>query len=103
MREDLPARAHFSRTSLIVAALATMTLLGGCFGGGRRYMATVRNSPDCVTSAGINPAKVNACSSRTNRADFNACLASRNVSAERINNLNACIDARQRRGLAGLF
>ena len=97
---------HFyCRVALKTTVLGALLLIAaGCSSASNRmYMPTLRDYPGCVSQAQINRAKVDACSSSTDKASFNACLVSKNVPQSKIDALNACVDARRRRSIGNLF
>lgn len=87
---------------LVALLSAALMLFSGC-AGGRVYMSTLRNYPDCVTQAQINRAKVDACMDSTNKVDFNACLVDRKVPQNKIDALNRCVDSHRRGMIGNLF
>jgi hypothetical protein len=67
------------------------------------YMSTVRNYPACASQAQISRVKVDACMDSGDKADFNACLVSKNVPRGKIDVLKACIDSHRRSTIGNLF
>jgi len=103
MPEYIKTTSSIRRTKRILLVLGAVTFLGGC-ASGRVYMSTLRDYPQCVTQAGISRAKVDACmDSSSDKADFNSCLAGKQVPQPKIDELNACVDSHRRSTIGNLF
>lgn len=96
-------RPNHSKLALMRIILGALPLLGAGCAGGRMYMSTLRNYPDCVTQAQIARAKVDACMDSSDKASFNDCLVSKSVPQSKINVLNACVDSHRRSSIGNIF
>ena len=67
------------------------------------YMSALRDYPNCVNRAQISQVKVDGCMDSGNKADFNACLASKNVPQNKIDVLNACVESHRRSRIGNIF
>lgn len=97
--------SEHSKFAVMTVVLGMLLLvIGGCSSASNRmYMTTLRNYPGCIDQAQINRGKANACMYSTDRASFNSCLASQGVPQVKIDNLNACVEARRNRTIGNLF